>query len=190
MADVADYFEVLGLPRRAVLDEEDVRSAFRECGKVTHPDAGGDETAFELVNRAYAALRDPGERLRHLSLLEFGAAPDPAGTIDAETMALFEKVGGALARADAYFAKRDAASSAIAKALLASEEVAVQRDVMLAGGAVRGAREALLGRFEEIDRNVLEDRSRAELVAGECFRALGFLSKWEAQISERMVGLI
>lgn len=190
MVEVADYFEVLGLPRGAVLDEEEVRSAFRECGKAAHPDAGGDVEVFELVNRAFAVLRDPGERLRHLAQLEFGVDPDPAGVIDAETMALFEMVGGALARADAYFAKRDAASSAIAKAVLAPEEVAVQRDVMLAGGAVRAARQELVERFAAIDKDLLEARSRAESAMAECFRALGFLGKWEAQIGERMVGLI
>lgn len=51
----AEAYRVLGLNPGA--DEEEVRRAYRERAKATHPDAeGGDEEAFKRVNAAYERL--------------------------------------------------------------------------------------------------------------------------------------
>ena len=60
-----DAFELLGLRRGLVLDEEDLRKAFdRKVGE-EHPDAGGEGDGFGRVRLAYDTLRSPGKRLRH-----------------------------------------------------------------------------------------------------------------------------
>jgi len=190
MGESIDHFEVLGLPRGAALDEEVLRLAFQARGRVTHPDAGGAGEVFESVNRAYVVLGDPASRLRHLCELEFGAGPDATGAVDAATMGLFEAVGAAIAGADAYLRRLEAAGSAVAKALLAAEGVEVQRAVMAAGGQVRARREEVLARLPGIDRELRGDRDLARQGIGECYRALGFLGKWGVQVGERMVALI
>ena len=63
LGDPLDYYQVLGVPRTATLDE--IRAAFRERAKVFHPDHGGtraSDAAFKKIAEAYAVLRDPQQR--------------------------------------------------------------------------------------------------------------------------------
>jgi hypothetical protein len=64
---------VLGVPELASAD--DIRRAFRERALVTHPDRGGDRTAFELVVLAF-------ETLQHVTISApmTRCAPEPAMT--------------------------------------------------------------------------------------------------------------
>ena len=55
-----DPYAVLGVPRGA--DEAQIHAAYREAVRRTHPDAGGSAEAFEAVQEAYEALRDPARR--------------------------------------------------------------------------------------------------------------------------------
>jgi curved DNA-binding protein CbpA len=63
-------YEVLGLEPSATPHQ--VKTAYRNCAKVTHPDAGGDPVAFAEVSRAHAILIDPELRKRY----------DETGSID------------------------------------------------------------------------------------------------------------
>ncbi len=186
----ADHFSALGLPRRAELDPEEVRAAFQERSRTLHPDAGGDPEAFEAANRAAAVLAEPASRLRHLAELEFGAPPDPAGAVDAATMALFEPTASVLAEADALIARREAATSAVGRALLERGAAELAGPLLAAGGAVRGRRGEALARLAEVDAALASGgRERARELIGELARALAFLGKWEAQIAARVAAL-
>ena len=58
-----DYYEVLGVPRNAGL--EDIKSAFRKLARRYHPDvnkAADAEERFKEVNEAFAVLSDPDKR--------------------------------------------------------------------------------------------------------------------------------
>jgi hypothetical protein len=71
---VRDAYAVLGLPRRAT--EADVRAAWREAARRTHPDVGGDPVAFREARAAYEILIDPVQRAAHDRLLDArNAAP-------------------------------------------------------------------------------------------------------------------
>jgi curved DNA-binding protein len=73
-----DYYEVLGVPRDASLD--DVRQAYRKLARKLHPDVNkepGAEDRFKAVSEAYDVLRDPDKRAQYDT---FGTTGAGAGT--------------------------------------------------------------------------------------------------------------
>jgi hypothetical protein len=72
----ADPFSSLGLPARADLTDDDVRSAWRRIAAATHPDRadGGDPSRFALAAAAYTILRTRSGRGEVLADL---ASPSP-----------------------------------------------------------------------------------------------------------------
>ncbi|MBC7468452.1 MAG: DnaJ domain-containing protein [Ramlibacter sp.] len=58
-----DYYEALGVPRDAELDQ--IKKAYRKLARQHHPDvskAGGSEARFKEAAEAYATLKDPEKR--------------------------------------------------------------------------------------------------------------------------------
>lgn len=55
-----DLYRELGVDRDAT--PEEIKAAFRRAAKETHPDAGGEDGAFQRKNRAYLILRNPKRR--------------------------------------------------------------------------------------------------------------------------------
>ncbi|KAH9973385.1 hypothetical protein BJV74DRAFT_889074 [Russula compacta] len=58
-----DYYKILGIPRDC--NEVDIRSAYRRQSLKHHPDKGGNEDWFKLLNEAYGVLSDPEQRKRY-----------------------------------------------------------------------------------------------------------------------------
>jgi len=56
---LAEAYDTLGLSPDAEMAE--VKAAYREQVKETHPDSGGDEERFKRVNEAYDAIRERAE---------------------------------------------------------------------------------------------------------------------------------
>ena len=74
-----DYFSFLGLPRRLVLDVQDLERRFRDLSRQFHPDFFYNATPAErlaslerssYLNDAYRALRNPVTRIEHLLAIE------------------------------------------------------------------------------------------------------------------------
>ncbi len=58
-----DYYQILGIQRNASYDE--VRRAFRQKAKTTHPDVNSNNSAhasFQKINEAYQVLKDETKR--------------------------------------------------------------------------------------------------------------------------------
>jgi len=55
-----DYYSILGVPKTA--SEQDIRKAYKKQSMQHHPDRGGNEEQFKLVNEAYSTLKDPKKR--------------------------------------------------------------------------------------------------------------------------------
>lgn len=173
-------FERLGLEKRLTFSEAELREAFRSAGKSGHPDAGGSGEEFAQLQDAFARLSSPSRRLR-CWLEAKGLTGEDRGAISPALLDLFGLVGNALQQADAVTKRREAALSALAKAML---EPAVQQ-----------AREALEAALDQVAAALQTEEARfPDLEAGHgdpwlVARDLAFLEKWQAELKSRFAGL-
>src|ERR1041384_3124279 len=74
-----DYFSFLGLPRKLVIDAQDLDRRFRDLSRKFHPDFYYNATQAErlaslerssYLNDAYRALKQPVSRIEHLLTIE------------------------------------------------------------------------------------------------------------------------
>jgi molecular chaperone HscB len=94
----ADYFTCLGLPRRLIIDPQQLESKFYELSRAFHPDFYQSKSATEqaislsnaaTLNTAYRTLRDPIQRAEYLLDLEAGAVKEIRSSPPAD---LFEEI--------------------------------------------------------------------------------------------------
>lgn len=189
----ADAFATLGLPRAAVLDEAVLKAAYDAQGRATHPDQlGGDAEVSAAVNEAYQVLSEPESRLKLLVELEAPEAAAAWGTVpmDEGLMAVFLQLGPVLQRVEALAKRTTEAASALAKALLAGEQMLLQEEVEVLLAKLEVLRIGLEAELPALD----EKRSQGEgqwVDQGKALRAkFAYLRKWQAQLREALLKLI
>jgi curved DNA-binding protein CbpA len=185
-----DCFQLLGLPPRASLDEAALQSAYFEATKPAHPDqVGGDADLSSNLNAALETLKSPVTRLKHLidtrSGLGWRAIPLEAGL-----MSLFEKLGPLLQHSAAFLSRKQSATSALAKALLASEEMRLRESLESLNEEIEEEWQRLESALPECDLRLAasDDTVWPELQALQA--KFAYLTKWRAQIRERLLGLM
>jgi curved DNA-binding protein CbpA len=170
-------FQRLSLPESLVVDEDTLRAAFREAGRVGHPDSGGGDAAFAEIREAFELLSSPSRRLRHWLELR-GIAVDERGVIDATLMGLFDRVGSATQQAEKVVRRRDGAKSALVRAMLEGE---VQQALVVLEQTLREVDAAIAHECAALP--LIADRGAADGdLAARVLRHLRFLEKWRTSL--------
>jgi DnaJ-class molecular chaperone len=193
MATLArDAFALLGLPPRAALTEDEIRVAFTTVAKERHPDGAADEAerasrtaAFTDLTEAQATLLSVPQRLRHLAQQRHpGVEASRHASLSEAMMALFAKVGDAVHAAQAARHKRAQATTALARALLASETMQMQEKLSAASAELADAWGVLESDLAALDASP----ARPEELLAVAHRA-AFLEKWQARLRSRLFSL-
>lgn len=190
---MTDAFALLDLPRRAALDAEALQAAYLRRSRAAHPDHAGGDTALSMeLNAARELLKEPESRLKHLLDLEGGEAGAAWTTVPMSDrlMAVFTRLSALLPRVDAWAKKRDTAASALARALLAGEQMTLQEELETVLAELGNRRAELLESLPELDRQ----RAAAPQAALATLRALraqfAYLGKWRGQAREALLRLL
>jgi curved DNA-binding protein CbpA len=192
-----DAFALLQLPRQLTLEERVLHQAYAALSRTAHPDHGGSAEEAAGVNAAYELLRSPEKRIKHL--LEIAAPPDAkawrAVPLDESMMALFSAVGAALDTSAKYLEKRAAARSALARALLAGEELEQRERMEDLGNALAERLQSMEDGLPALDEALAAGESTGEAGAGLWKEIAGlqarfaYVIKWQAQVRERLLQL-
>ena len=187
-----DFFALLGESRRPWLDPEAVKETFHRLSRTEHPDQQTAENAdFARLNQAQVTLRETKLRLRHLLEIEYpeiklsGPSGVPTGLAD-----LFVTVHGLLRETDAVLTKKAAATSALARALLAREEFAAREKVeatLEQLDALHAAASAELQAFDT--RWLLARPPDAAAALHDFYQRFAYLTRWLEQLRERLFQL-
>ena len=180
-----DAFAFFNRPRRPSLDAGELRDEFHRRSGALHPDAGGDAKAFAEMNAAHKTLSDPAARLRHLLELEAPEVLAQSPQIPPALADRFMRVGGVRQGAAGFLAKHRAASSPLARALLAGEHAAETHALEIALTDLDSAHADALARLSGIDADW---RERIPDIA-RLYAELSYLGKWRAQLRESRLEL-
>jgi DnaJ-domain-containing protein 1 len=196
---MADYFALLGEERRPYLDPERVTERFRDLSRIQHPDrrqaqaetAEGEFTAeFALLNQAQQTLRDPKLRLGYLLGLEFPEVrlSGPA-EVPRELAGWLSPVHALLGQVDDLLARKAAAPSALARALLAREELQLREEVETRFADLKAMYAAAIDGLREYDAAWQPGTpSGPEPLLG-FYHRFSYLSRWLEQFRERLFQL-
>jgi curved DNA-binding protein CbpA len=186
---MTDLFALLGEAPRPWLDPDALKAKYHQITTEQHPDVAGATADFAEINRAYQTLSDPVLRLRHLLDLESPAAMSRTQPVPEEIAAFFAPVGAVRQGVEAFLKKHAAATSPLARALLAPEQYQVQETVEETIAALQQKQEALMGSLQEADGLWQSDRAAAMVALPVLWQSLGYLAKWLATLRESLFRL-
>jgi curved DNA-binding protein CbpA len=198
---VPDYFALLGQPRRPWLDAEALKQEFLKRSGKAHPDRVHSGTESERqsanqhsaeLNAAYAVLREPRDRLRHLLELELGRKPSDLQDIPESFASLFMELASVCREADGFIARQAAITSPLLRAQTVAEVHEWTDRLMTFQRRIAGLQDGLLVELRTLDARWSEAGVRGPLLPEleRISRWLGFFGRWQSQIQERMHRLI
>jgi curved DNA-binding protein CbpA len=178
-------FETLGIKPGLTFSDDELRSAFREAGKLAHPDAGGDEAEFARLREAFEIISSPSRRLKHWLELR-GSPSDPRGAVGPSLMDLFSLIGETSQQAESVIRRRDETKSALGMALLENDTQLCREDVEKAIQQVETAINSECAVFPAIENAAVTDVESVSMIA----RNLAFLEKWRAALRSLFARLV
>ena len=186
---MSNAFALLGLPRIAALDDEALQQAWLTASRGAHPDQPcGDTARAAEINTAYETLQTPEKRLKHL--LELHQVPWRAVPIDDAMMSLFSQLGPALQGVAAFLKRKQTATSALAKALLAPDEMRLREQLETLGTTLDAERTTLLEGLPAFDARLSAGDSAALGDLQILQARLAYYGKWQAQVREALLSLM
>ncbi len=174
-----NYFEILSILPTPKIDLVELDDHYKQSAAIAHPDQGGSQEDFDLLNVAYKALKNPSLRIRHLLELK-SINYDKRGSVSNDLMNFFMSTGELIQKADAFIKKKQQATSLLTKALLENDSVEMQEKISLQIDQLESAQAKTLDQLTE------ETNGQTYEIAS---RDLAFLEKWQAQLKERYASL-
>jgi curved DNA-binding protein CbpA len=198
---VPDYFALLGQPRRPWLDAEALKQTFYARSSEAHPDRvhGGTETERQSANQrsselntAYACLREPRDRLRHLLELELGRKPSDLQDIPESFASLFMEVASVCRQADGFITQQAAVTSPLLRAQSVTTVHEWVERLQTFQRRISELQNELLIELQVLDSEWSEASSRNLLLPKleRICRWLGFFGRWHSQIQARVSQLM
>jgi DnaJ-domain-containing protein 1 len=192
---MTDYFGLLGQPRRPWLDAEVLKQAFFARSSEAHPDRvhGGTEAERQSANQrsselntAYACLREPRDRLRHLLELELGRKPSDLQDIPESFASLFMEVAAVCREADGFITRQTAITSPLLRAQSVTDVHEWIERLQTFQRRISELQKELLIELRGLDAEWSEGSSRNLLLPKleRICRWLGFFGRWHSQIQE------
>jgi DnaJ-domain-containing protein 1 len=191
---VTDYFALLGEPRQPWLDAEELKSRFFALSASVHPDRvhglspgerkSAQERSTEL-NAAYACLREPKERLRHLIELHTGSKPAQVQQVPEELVDLFFQIGRDCRVADEFLKRKATITSPLLLAGLFEEGQTISDSLRELQQQLEARKEQLLAEVKRLNTSWEQKLARLELIQ----QTLSYLHRWNGQLHERIVQL-
>jgi len=188
-----DCFARLDLERRPLLEAEAVKDAFHVRAAGEHPDGCGstNEIAeFAAAEMAFRTLRDPKLRLQHLLDLEFpGMRTTAPATVPPDLVSLFTPAALITARVDSFLGRRNGAGSAVARAMMAGEQLSLRGEVEGWLETLRQREMQLLEELRTVDKfwTLAGERDPQKLLL--LHQSFAFVSRWIDQARERLFAL-
>ena len=186
---IPDQFAILGQPRRPWLAQEELKETFHRATATQHPDKTGETDAAADLNAAFATLRDPATRLRHLLELEHPDVLKQQRDIPAELAESFLRLATLKRAVDAFVEQLSGATSPLAQALLASERYALQHDVEKELRIMEAAHARCLKAVELLDAAWPDRTPETVTRAAALQQQLSYLAKWSWQLREALFQL-
>lgn len=203
---MTDCFALLDELRRPWLDVASLKAKFLARSAEVHPDRvhnapeaerAAAQERYTALNAAFNTLREPKDRLQHLLELESGAKPGNIQSTPPELMDLFFEVGRLCRDVDFFLLEKNRANSPLLKVKMfqrvmdwTSQINALQARL----NAKRGELEAALAAMNEAWAAApLEPETRRAVLPlarlEQLYRTFSFLSRWTAQLQDRLVQL-
>ena len=203
---VTDCFSLLDEPRRPWLDVTALKAKFLARSAEVHPDRvhsapeverAAAQERYTALNAAFNTLREPKDRLQHLLELESGAKPGNIQSTPAELTDLFFEVGRLCRDVDFFLLEKGRANSPLLKVKMFQRAMdwtnqinSLQQRLNAKRGELEAALQAMnetwaVAPAEPETRRVALPLARLE----QLYRTFSFLSRWTAQLQERVVQL-
>jgi hypothetical protein len=151
---------------------------------------------YSELNAAYNCLRDPKDRLRHLLELELGGKPADIQRVPPEMMDGHFAVAGLCREADNLIAESARISSPILKVQQFERNQELTEKLRARQQIINVRHEKLMKELESMNPAWLSrsanDAAQPELPLENLdaiYRELGYLTRWSAQLQERVVQL-
>lgn len=198
---MTDYFALLAEPRRPWLDPDSLKQKFLALSSGAHPDRVHNATATEkeaaqqrytTLNTAYACLREPKDRLRHLLELEFGEKPKDIQSIPSDLMDFFMEVSYLCRQTDSFLSEKNASASPLIQVQMFERSQERTEKLMELQRVLNSRRDRLESELKMLDAgwNVAERQEVAVLQRLEgIYRLFSYYARWGGQLQERIVQL-